>query len=138
MFADTDAVKSVSVTEGESVTLESGLTELQTRDVITWTFGHSVTQIAQIEIEGAGSFKTSDDVLDGRFRDRLKLNHQTGSLIITNTRTTDSGVYTVNIKRANKDTTYRFNVTVYGESGLHVYSHCLQCISKTKHNASYQ
>ncbi len=113
MFADTDAVKSVSVTEGDSVTLESGLTELQTHDLITWTFGHPVTQIAQINKED-GIFSTYDDVLDGRFRGRLKLD-QTGSLTITNTRTTDSGNYTVHIKTGTKLTTYRFSVTVYGE-----------------------
>ncbi len=134
MFADTDAVESVSVTEGESVSLNSGLTEIQTRDVITWTFGYSETRIATINRED-GIVSTSDGP-DGRFRDRLKLDHQTGSLTITNTRTTDSGLYTVNIKGA-KQPRYRFNVTVYGESGLHVYSHCLKCISKTKHNASF-
>ncbi len=135
MFADTDAVKSVSVTEGESVSLNSGLTEIQTRDIITWTFGYPETRIAVINRED-GIFSTYDGP-DGRFRDRLKLDNQTGSLTITDTRTTDSGNYTVHIKDANK-TIYRFNVTVYGESGLHVYSHCLQCISKTKHNASFQ
>ncbi len=134
MFADTDAMESVSVTEGESVSLNSGLTEIQKRDLITWTFGYPVTQIAVINREG-GIVSTSDGP-DGRFRDRLKLDHQTGSLTITNTRTTDSGNYTVIIKGA-KTATYRFNVTVYGESGLHVYSQCLKCISKTKHNVSF-
>ncbi len=134
MFADADAVESVSVTEGESVSLNSRLTEIQTRDIITWTFGYPETRIAIISRED-GIVSTFDGP-DGRFRDRLKLDHQTGSLTITDTRTTDSGLYTVNIKDA-KQTRYRFNVTVYGESGLHVYSHCLQCISKTKHNASF-
>ncbi len=124
MFADTDAVKSVSVTEGDSVTLESGLTGLQTRDLITWTFGHPVTEIARINKED-GKFSTCDDVLDGRFRDRLKLNHQTGSLIITNTRNTDSGDYTVNIKGSGKPTINNFTLIVYGESQLHV---CLFCL----------
>ncbi len=136
MFADTDAVKSVSVTEGESVSLNSRLTGTQTRDVITWTFGYSETRIAIINRED-GIVSTSDGP-DGRFRDRLKLNNQTGSLTITNTRTTDSGNYTANIKTEREQPRYRFNVTVYGESGLHVYSHCLQCISKTKHYASFQ
>ncbi len=135
MFADTDAVESVSVTEGDSVSLNSGLTGIQTRDVIQWTFGYPETRIAIINRE-EGIVSTYDGP-DDRFRDRLKLDHQTGSLTITNTRTTDSGLYTVHIKGAKK-TIYRFNVTVYGESGLHVYSHCLKCISKTKHNVSFQ
>ncbi|XP_050959680.1 uncharacterized protein LOC127161082 [Labeo rohita] len=95
-FADSDVVNSVSVMEGDSVTLESGVTEIQTRDVITWTFGHPETLIAQI-IKEDGIFSTYDGP-DGRFRDRLKLDHQTGSLTITNTRTTHSGLYLISIK----------------------------------------
>ncbi len=136
MFADTDAVESVSVTEGESVSLNSRLTGIQTRDIITWTFGYPETRIAIINRE-EGNVSTFDGP-DGRFRDRLKLDHQTGSLTITNTRTTDSGLYTVIIRTEREQPRYRFNVTVYGESGLHVYSHCLKCISKTKHNVSFQ
>ncbi|KTF92816.1 hypothetical protein cypCar_00049649, partial [Cyprinus carpio] len=111
-FADPDEVKSVSVTEGESVTLQTRVTEIQTRDLITWTFGHRETRIALISKEEEGIVSTYDDVPDGRFRGRLKLDNQTGSLIITDTRTTDSGNYTVNIKGTNL-ITYRFNLTVY-------------------------
>ncbi|XP_059426083.1 uncharacterized protein LOC132160332 [Carassius carassius] len=112
VFGAEDEVKSVSVTEGESVDLQTNITELQTRDLITWTFGYPETRIAQISKED-GNVPTYDDVLDGRFRNRLKLDHQTGSLTITNTRITDSGLYTVNIKGTDTTTTYRFNLTVY-------------------------
>ncbi|XP_016354950.1 natural killer cell receptor 2B4-like, partial [Sinocyclocheilus anshuiensis] len=125
-FADHNVVKSVSVTEEDSVILQTDLTEIQTTDLITWTFGHSTTKIAEINRED-GIFKTYDDVLDGRFRDRLQLDHQTGSLTITNIRTTDSGEYKVNIK-ATKPTTYTFNVTVYARLPVPVISsnstHC--------------
>uniref|UniRef100_A0A672PIX3 Ig-like domain-containing protein n=1 Tax=Sinocyclocheilus grahami TaxID=75366 RepID=A0A672PIX3_SINGR len=118
MFADPDAVKSVSVTEGESVTLQTNVTELQRTTLITWTFGHPETRIAQINKEER-KVSTSDD--------RLKLDNQTGSLTIMNTRTTDSGNYKVNIK-GTKPTTYRFNVTVYARLPVPVISsnstHC--------------
>ncbi|XP_050959679.1 uncharacterized protein LOC127161081 [Labeo rohita] len=123
VFADSDAVKSVSVMERDSVTLVSGLTEIQTKNGIMWTFGLSETRIAQIYTE-AGIFSTFD-VLDGKFRDRLKLDHQTGSLTITNTRTTDSGLYEVTIS-GTTDTTYRFNVTV---SGVFVDSDAVKSVS---------
>ncbi|XP_016116695.1 uncharacterized protein [Sinocyclocheilus grahami] len=119
VFADSDAAKSVSVTEGGSVSLESGVTEIQTNDLITWTFGHPETRIARISKED-GIFSTSDGDAVG-FRDRLQLDHQTGSLTITNTRTTDSGLYTVNIK-GTKLTTYRFRVTVYARLPVPVIS----------------
>ncbi len=123
MFADTDAVKSVSVMEGDSVSLNSRLTGTQKHDLITWKFGYPETRIAIINRE-EGIVSTSEGDAVG-FRDRLKLDHQTGSLTITDTRTTDSGLYTVIIKGAHNDTTYRFNVTVSGESQLHM---CLFCL----------
>uniref|UniRef100_A0A9J7X3Q0 Ig-like domain-containing protein n=1 Tax=Cyprinus carpio carpio TaxID=630221 RepID=A0A9J7X3Q0_CYPCA len=114
VFGDTDTVKSVSVKEGESVTLQTNVTELRNKTLITWTFGHSLTRIAQINKED-GIFSTSEGDAVG-FRDRLKLDNQTGSLIITNTRTTDSGNYTVNIKETTKPITYSFNLTVCGSA----------------------
>uniref|UniRef100_A0A8C1XFB9 Immunoglobulin domain-containing protein n=1 Tax=Cyprinus carpio TaxID=7962 RepID=A0A8C1XFB9_CYPCA len=108
VFADSDAVKSVSVMQGDSVSLQTN-TELQTDDEIMWTFGHPETLIAEI-IKRFERFSTYD-VLDGRFRDRLKLDHQTGSLTITNTRTTDSGLYGVEIIRNRTLISYRFNLT---------------------------
>ncbi|XP_042605449.1 uncharacterized protein LOC109047476 [Cyprinus carpio] len=85
-------MKSVSVKEGESVTLNSGLTEIMDDDVIQWRFRSENTLIAEIN-KRADSVTVYDDVLDGRFRDRLKLDKQTGSLTITNTRITNFGVY---------------------------------------------
>uniref|UniRef100_A0A8C1MKJ4 Immunoglobulin domain-containing protein n=1 Tax=Cyprinus carpio TaxID=7962 RepID=A0A8C1MKJ4_CYPCA len=111
VFADSDAVKSVTVMQGDSVSLQTN-TELQIDDVIMWTFGLSETRIAEINKEYR-IFSTYD-VLDGRFRDRLKLDHQTGSLIITNTRTTDSGLYGVKIIRNRTVISHRFNLTVSG------------------------
>ncbi|XP_043078800.1 uncharacterized protein LOC122327474 [Puntigrus tetrazona] len=111
VYADTDAVKSVSVMEGDSVSLESNIPEIHQNYIIKWTFGHPENRIAQINKE-AGIFETYNDVLDGRFRDRLKLDHQTGSLTITNTTGTDSGDYQITII-GGKKITYRFSVTVY-------------------------
>jgi len=69
------------VFEGDSGTLNTRLTEIKDDDVIQWRFGD--TLIAEIN-KRADSITVYDDVLDGRFRDRLKLDNQTGSLTITN------------------------------------------------------
>ncbi|XP_058617585.1 V-set and immunoglobulin domain-containing protein 1-like [Onychostoma macrolepis] len=129
-----DEVKSVSVKEGDSVTLNSDLTELQTRDLITWMFGRPETLIALINKED-GIFSTSVGP-DGRFRDRLKLDHQTGSLTITNITTTDSGNYTVYIK-GTKVTTNRFHVTVYAHLPVPVItSYCCSSSSSSSSSSS--
>ncbi len=120
MFGDTDTVKSVSVLEGDSVTLKIIVTETQTGDEIDWKFGTNRNLIARIK----GKTSNIYDGPDGRFRDRLKLDHQTGSLIITNIRTTDSGLYEAEISRSSSQDTHRFNVTVYGESQLQYHLCC--------------
>ncbi|XP_016344346.1 SLAM family member 5-like [Sinocyclocheilus anshuiensis] len=94
--------------EGDSVTLNSGFTELMDEDLIRWRFGAENTVIAQIIVMDE-RVTVYDHVPDGRFRDRLKVDHQTGSLIITNTRTEHAGLYKLQSNRVIKS----FSLTVY-------------------------
>uniref|UniRef100_A0A8C1QUC9 Ig-like domain-containing protein n=1 Tax=Cyprinus carpio TaxID=7962 RepID=A0A8C1QUC9_CYPCA len=110
-----DAVQSVSVTEGDSVTLN--VTDIQTNDKIEWRFGQIL--IAEINIKNNES-TFYDDSAGGRFRDRLKLD-QTGSLIITNTRTTHSGLYKVTSSTRNT-LLNTFNLSVYAHLPVPVIS----------------
>ncbi|XP_073718484.1 uncharacterized protein [Misgurnus anguillicaudatus] len=106
-----DELKAMLVKQGASVTLHTHLTEIQKNDVIEWSFGPQGSLIARIN--GATSeVSINDDVLDGRFRDRLQVNDQTGDLTITDTKTKDSGLYQMSIN-TTKECLY--NVTVYGE-----------------------
>ncbi|XP_016107687.1 uncharacterized protein [Sinocyclocheilus grahami] len=101
----TDEVKTISVMEGDSFTLHTEVNEIQKYLLIQWMFGS--TRIA--EINRLTKTNSTYDA-DGRFRDRLKL-EQTGSLTITNTSTTDSGLY--QLATVNRETSYiNFNVTV--------------------------
>ncbi|XP_043078869.1 CD48 antigen-like [Puntigrus tetrazona] len=104
-FVD-DEVKSVM--EGDSVTLNSGLTEVIDEDLALWRFGAENTLIAVINVI-VGSVTVYDDVLDERFRDRLKLDHQTGSLTITNISTLHTGEYQLQTNSVRKS----FSVSVY-------------------------
>ncbi|XP_056613900.1 carcinoembryonic antigen-related cell adhesion molecule 6-like isoform X2 [Triplophysa dalaica] len=106
---DADEVKSVSVMEGDSVTLPTGLIHIQTQDQMLWRFGPNQTRIAEI-------YKNIIDMFDSNkiFGDRLKLNNQTESLTITNIRITDSGLYKLQIiSDIIKNSDKIFNVTVY-------------------------
>jgi len=99
--------------EGDSVTLNSDLTEMKDDDLIQWRFGDGNTLIAEINKQ-ADRITVYDDVLDGRFRDRLKLDNQTGSLTITNTRPEHTGEYVLLIN-------YMENfiyLSVYGELSI--------------------
>ncbi|XP_042567617.1 SLAM family member 5 isoform X4 [Cyprinus carpio] len=87
-----DEIQSVSVTQGDSVTLYTDVTETQKADLILWTFGSDSTRIAQIN-RMSNKISLYDDALDGRFRDRLKLDDQTGSLTITDITTQHAGLY---------------------------------------------
>ncbi|XDV23866.1 hypothetical protein PO909_028240 [Leuciscus waleckii] len=103
--------ESVSVMEGDSVTLNSDLTKIHEDDDILWKFGAKKSLIAKISL-GKKIFSTFNDVPDGRFRDRLKLDHESGSLIITNTTTEHAGDYKLEINGA-KLTSKTFSVSVY-------------------------
>ncbi|XDV23840.1 hypothetical protein PO909_028225, partial [Leuciscus waleckii] len=96
--------------EGDSVTLYTGVQTSQQED-IQWYYNN--TLIAQIS--GDLSFICTDVQCNNdteRFRDRLKLDHQTGSLTITNTRNTDSGGCELKIISNSSDSEKIFNVTV--------------------------
>lgn len=107
-YAETDEVKSVM--EGDSVSLNLDLTQIQRLDLLLWRFGDKGSTIAQID----GNEISYEDY--EVFRDRLELD-QTGSLIITNTRSTDSGFYTVKISSRTQTVYKRFSVSVI-ERGL--------------------
>ncbi len=96
--------------EGDSVTLHTDVTVTQ-QDRINWYFNKS--RIAKIIVNLSRCTDVQCEDADERFRDRLELDHQTGSLTITNTRTTDSGLYKVTISSWREKT---FNVSVHGES----------------------
>ncbi|XP_026119860.1 uncharacterized protein LOC113099024 isoform X2 [Carassius auratus] len=103
----TGGVKLVSVKEGESVTLDPNLTQIHRDDLMLWRIGHKSILLATVDAE------TNESSLydaDGRFRDRLKLNNQTGSLTIRNTRTTDSGLYQLQIR--GRESSQLFILTV--------------------------
>ncbi|XP_077081445.1 SLAM family member 9-like [Siphateles boraxobius] len=101
-----NGIQSVSVMEGDSVLLHTDVTEIHEDDDIEWKFRDKNSLITKNQI-----FPTSD-VPDGRFRDRLKLDDQTGSLTITNTTTEHTGVYQLEITGV-KLTSKTFNVSVY-------------------------
>ncbi|XP_067236827.1 uncharacterized protein [Chanodichthys erythropterus] len=103
--------ESVSVMEGNSVTLYTDAAEIQIDDLILWTFGPHDILIAKINRQNNKS-RFYDENAEGRFRDRLKLDHQTGSLTIINSRTTDSGLYKVTSSRT-RITLNTFNLSVY-------------------------
>ncbi|XP_073717527.1 uncharacterized protein [Misgurnus anguillicaudatus] len=124
---DGDEVKSVSVMEGDSVTLYTDITDIQTDDQIVWMFGPREIRIAEI-------YKESIDMFDSNeiFGDRLKLDSQTGSLTITNITITHTGLYKLQML-SNKGTSYkRFSVTVYAPLPVPVISrNSSQCSSSS-------
>ncbi|XP_073700633.1 uncharacterized protein [Garra rufa] len=109
--------KTKSVKEGQSVTLDPDVGE-NPNGVKSWYFN----KILNNEVTGDPIKLCTDDHCDEGFRDRLKLNHQTGSLTIMKTRTTDSGLYTLNITshkhhcpgRCTVTTVKNFRVDVVG------------------------
>ncbi|KAI2650781.1 Muscle M-line assembly protein unc-89 [Labeo rohita] len=99
--------------EGDSVILNTGVI-INNQERVKWYFNDS--RIAQI----TGDLKMCTDAQchEGteRFRDRLKLDQQTGSLTIINTITTDSGLYQVELFRNSRISENIFIVTVHGVS----------------------
>ncbi len=105
----TNETQSLSVMEGDSVTLHTDATKIHDDDEIMWNFGAEISPIAQIN-RASGIFSTHTDE---RFRDRLKLDDKTGSLTITNITTQHAGLNKLEIIAA-KLSSKIFSVSVYG------------------------
>ncbi len=109
MVGKTDGVKSVSlsVMEGDPFTLHTDF-EIHQDALMLWRFGDKGILLAKIDFE---TNETSLNDADEGFSDRLQLD-QTGSLTIKNTRTTDSGLYEVQIKGSESLQTFLVSVVV--------------------------
>ncbi|XP_073699658.1 uncharacterized protein [Garra rufa] len=108
--AQRDELQRKSVKEKESVTLNPGVMK-NPNDLMTWHFnGICIAEISEEPRQICTDVQCKDG--DERFRDRLKLDHQTGSLTITNTTITDSGVYKLQINSSRFSIVRSFSVTV--------------------------
>ncbi|XP_016326150.1 SLAM family member 5-like isoform X2 [Sinocyclocheilus anshuiensis] len=104
----TDEVK-LSVMEGDSVTLNTDVTEVQKNDLILWLFqiNNSDTRIAEIHKQVFDMYESNKT-----FGDRLHMDSRTGALTIRNIRTEHSGLYKLTIIKGG--VTYKsFSVAVY-------------------------
>ncbi len=102
-------MKSVSVTEGDSIMLNTDIT-VQSKDMLLWMFGPQETRIAEIYNQNIFMYDTNEI-----FGDRLQMDSQTGSLTIRNIRTEHSGLYKLLIISNRGNSYKRFSVSVYGE-----------------------
>ncbi|XP_058617514.1 hepatic and glial cell adhesion molecule-like [Onychostoma macrolepis] len=129
-----DEVKSVSVMEGDSFTLSPNTNDadMLRENLIMWRFGNNNNNSL------IAKFNRKDNTTecpDKRFRDRLTLD-QTGSLSITNTRTTDSGLYRV-LGTSTETPLSIFNLTVYAHLPVPLISRdCSSSSSSSQQNCS--
>ncbi|XP_065099354.1 uncharacterized protein [Paramisgurnus dabryanus] len=95
--------------EGYSVTLNTGVTEIKKYNKMKWMFGPSNpdVRLAEIIINDSISYD-----FDERYRDRLHVDHQTGSLTIRDLKTTNTGVYQLQISNSKETIYKRYNVFV--------------------------
>ncbi|XP_043078932.1 SLAM family member 5 [Puntigrus tetrazona] len=96
--------------EGDSVTLYTDVAEIREGSNIVWKYGAGNSRIAKIK-KYKHFVPEYNDTYE-RFRDRLKLDDQTGSLTIMNISTQHAGDYQVEINGA-KLTSKTFSVSVY-------------------------
>nr|XP_055072781.1 uncharacterized protein LOC129452779 [Misgurnus anguillicaudatus] len=120
--------------EGDSVTLNTNITEIQIKDEIEWMFG--VESPDEIIAQFIREDKTTS-FNDERFKNHLYLNHQTGDLIITNITNKHTGLYKVEINRQPSVIFRQFNLTVYARLPVPViFSKSSQCSSSSSSNCS--
>ncbi|XP_016108466.1 SLAM family member 9-like [Sinocyclocheilus grahami] len=118
--------------EGDSVTLKTNV-EVCDGDTILWKYGAGKSFIAKMK-KNKQIVSTYNDT-DERFRNRLKLDNQTGSLIITNITTQHAGLYEVQISGV-KWSSKIFSVSVCARLPVPVISR--DCLSSSSSSSSQQ
>ncbi|XP_056304171.1 uncharacterized protein LOC130216296 isoform X2 [Danio aesculapii] len=108
------AAQFISLMEGDSVTLQTNLTEILNDDTIVWLFGPKETMICHIQ--RAKDFTSQYVTEDVEFSSRVQVEQKTGSITIRNTRVRHSGEYKLTVFR-EKTMTKIFNVTVLVVAG---------------------
>ncbi|XP_073793326.1 titin isoform X2 [Danio rerio] len=107
-------MKSISVKKGNPFTLHTSVAELHGDELIVWRFGDEGKLLAKEDKETKGSpYYNTDE----RFRHRLELVDQTGSLTIKNTKEIDAGLYTVKIS-SNEQTSFKRFIVSVSDVGL--------------------
>uniref|UniRef100_A0A8C2EMQ1 Immunoglobulin domain-containing protein n=1 Tax=Cyprinus carpio TaxID=7962 RepID=A0A8C2EMQ1_CYPCA len=106
---------SVSLMVGDSVTLRTDETEIQGAEKLQWRIQGENKFIAIIDRETSETSVPGNE--EERFSGRLGVNSTTGSLTITNLRTTDSRVYELQIKTGRETKSKIFNITVKVKGG---------------------
>nr|XP_055073703.1 uncharacterized protein LOC129453464 isoform X3 [Misgurnus anguillicaudatus] len=112
--------ETLEVYEESSVDMKTDLTDIQKNEKIEWRFRDTMrstnkeTLIAEIN-PAKNIFRTYDGD-DDLFRDKLKLNHQTGDLKISDIREKHTGGYEVKIIRDDKNSYTRFFLSVRFET----------------------
>ncbi|XP_026119998.1 uncharacterized protein LOC113099127 [Carassius auratus] len=101
---------SVSLMVGDNVTLLTDDSETQGAEKLMWRIQGENTFIAIIDRETSETTVPGND--EERFGGRLGVNSTTGSLTITNLKTTDSRVYELQIKTGRETKSKIFNVDV--------------------------
>ncbi|KAK7126479.1 hypothetical protein R3I94_017834 [Phoxinus phoxinus] len=104
-----DEVKSVSATEGESVTLNSSVTKIESNDEMEWRLNENL--LFRISSDSNNEISVFNNT-KGAYGGRLQPNKQTGDLKITDIKTTDPGEYILKITSTRGSSVKTFNVTV--------------------------
>ncbi|XP_073699694.1 uncharacterized protein [Garra rufa] len=130
-----EETKTVSVMEGDSVTLNSDITEILTDDLILWTFKYQnlETRLAEIYKKTKSVFDIKENNV--RFRDRLQMDEQTGSLTITNVNKFHSGLYKLQI-HSGEVKHKSFSIAVYAPLTVPVISDSPQNPSVSERSSS--
>ncbi|XP_056096881.1 SLAM family member 5-like, partial [Rhinichthys klamathensis goyatoka] len=131
VFGDPAEVKSVSVTEGDSVSLNTDV-QVQRDDQILWMFGRNDTRIAEIHRQNISYYDQIE-----KFKHRLQMDNETGSLTIRNISKAHAGLYKLEIIGSSGSNMKHFNISIYDRLPFPVItSNCSSSSSSSKSRCS--